>query len=252
MEVHHHSQTSRKKWTHYLFEFFMLFLAVFAGFLVENQREHYIEHMRAKQYARALYSDLVSDTSTLSNNIRTIREIIQNQEKMLSLMRQNDTNPVPGATLYYYASRATAGTFFTVKTATLQQLKNSGSLRYFNSFELVRLINEYDQSLMNQFSRNDVDMIYSTEYRHAYTEIFSFEGEDRITTLMFLYPEASDSILKLDIPLHPHDKKQLSNYLHALQNRRYNLSRRVEKYYSEPLDAAVRLINSLKEEYRFN
>jgi hypothetical protein len=42
MEVHHHAHTARKKWTHYFWEFFMLFLAVFCGFLAENQREHYI------------------------------------------------------------------------------------------------------------------------------------------------------------------------------------------------------------------
>jgi hypothetical protein len=46
MEVHHHAHTARKKWTHYFWEFFMLFLAVTAGFLVENQREHFIEHKR--------------------------------------------------------------------------------------------------------------------------------------------------------------------------------------------------------------
>src|SRR5215213_11711783 len=39
MEVHHHSHTERKRWQHYLFEFFMLFLAVFAGFLAENWRK---------------------------------------------------------------------------------------------------------------------------------------------------------------------------------------------------------------------
>jgi hypothetical protein len=30
--------TSRKKWTHYFWEFLMLFLAVFCGFLAENLR----------------------------------------------------------------------------------------------------------------------------------------------------------------------------------------------------------------------
>ena len=49
MEVHHHSHTARKKWTHYFWEFFMLFLAVTLGFFVENQREHYIEGQREKK-----------------------------------------------------------------------------------------------------------------------------------------------------------------------------------------------------------
>ena len=44
MEVHHHTHlasgkthTARKKWTHYFWEFLMLFLAVFCGFLAELQ-----------------------------------------------------------------------------------------------------------------------------------------------------------------------------------------------------------------------
>src|SRR5215204_177352 len=65
MEVHHHPHTSRKKWTHYLWEFLMLFLAVFCGFLAENQREHYVEHHRAKAYAQSLFNDLQNDTGEL-------------------------------------------------------------------------------------------------------------------------------------------------------------------------------------------
>ena len=50
MEVHAHTHTARKKWTHYFWEFLMLFFAVFCGFLAENQREHLIEHKREKVY----------------------------------------------------------------------------------------------------------------------------------------------------------------------------------------------------------
>ena len=57
MEIHHHSRTRRQKLTHYFWEFFMLFLAVVAGYLVENQREHYVEHQREKQFMASLYQD---------------------------------------------------------------------------------------------------------------------------------------------------------------------------------------------------
>jgi len=37
MEVHHsHHPTHRKKWSEYIIEFVMLFLAVFFGFIAEN------------------------------------------------------------------------------------------------------------------------------------------------------------------------------------------------------------------------
>ncbi len=72
MEVHAHTHTARKKWTHYFWEFLMLFLAVFCGFLAENFREHKIEHKRARQFAISLVNDLSGDTvgSTYSDWVR--------------------------------------------------------------------------------------------------------------------------------------------------------------------------------------
>jgi len=76
MEVHAHTHTARKKWTHYFWEFLMLFLAVFAGFLAENQREHFVEHQREKQFINSLINDIKVDTTRLNSLIesRNIRE----------------------------------------------------------------------------------------------------------------------------------------------------------------------------------
>lgn len=71
MEVHAHTHTERKRFKHYLFEFFMLFLAVFCGFLAENFREHQVEKQRSKQYIRSFYEDLKTDTTRLNRGIRT-------------------------------------------------------------------------------------------------------------------------------------------------------------------------------------
>ena len=67
MEVHAHAHTARKKWTHYFWEFLMLFLAVFCGFLAENQREHYVENQREKKFARRLLSDIREEFNVLSS-----------------------------------------------------------------------------------------------------------------------------------------------------------------------------------------
>ncbi len=71
MEVHHHAHTPgsdshrglRKKWSHYFWEFLMLFLAVFCGFLAEYQLEHKIERDREKVYIKNMYKDLKADTA---------------------------------------------------------------------------------------------------------------------------------------------------------------------------------------------
>ena len=52
MEVHHHTHAGhgKKTWKDYFWEFLMLFLAVFCGFLAEYQLEHVVEHQREKEY----------------------------------------------------------------------------------------------------------------------------------------------------------------------------------------------------------
>jgi hypothetical protein len=69
MEVHAHTHSARKKWTHYLWEFLMLFLAVFCGFLAENFREHLLEHQREKKYMISFVEDLETDTTELRKAI---------------------------------------------------------------------------------------------------------------------------------------------------------------------------------------
>jgi hypothetical protein len=67
-------------WKHYFFEFFMLFLAVFCGFLVENQRERMVEHQREKTLITELVEDLGKDSAYLS---WCINSIIPNHMKLL-------------------------------------------------------------------------------------------------------------------------------------------------------------------------
>src|SRR5687767_10815291 len=87
MEVHHHAHTARKKWTHYFWEFLMLFLAVTLGFFVENQREHYIENQRAKQYASFLHNDLAKDTANLFQRIEYMASGIKQIDTLISILK---------------------------------------------------------------------------------------------------------------------------------------------------------------------
>src|SRR5258705_9746533 len=59
MEVHAHTHTPRKKWTHYFCEFLMLFFAVFCRFLAENIREHRIEMKRGNEYLESYRNELL-------------------------------------------------------------------------------------------------------------------------------------------------------------------------------------------------
>ena len=68
MEVHNHPHhvTHKKKWAEYLLEFFMLFLAVFLGFLVENYRETLVNKEKELHYLQNMVADLKADTADVN------------------------------------------------------------------------------------------------------------------------------------------------------------------------------------------
>ncbi|HET9434223.1 MAG TPA: hypothetical protein VFO37_10735, partial [Chitinophagaceae bacterium] len=126
MEVHSHSHipTSRqKKWSHYFWEFLMLFLAVFCGFLAENQREHYIEKQRAKEFAKSMVEDLSADTLNLNYTIRLYDSLSRNIDTFRQLLKKKIINKIPGGQIYYYGDAALSGYRMPFNTATIEQLK---------------------------------------------------------------------------------------------------------------------------------
>src|SRR5690349_16926936 len=96
MEVHHHSGNNqhRTKWTHYLWEFVMLFLAVFCGFLAENFREHQVEKSRGKQYMLSFYEDLKTDTTKLGEMVLYDDDKIAGLNNMESCYDSIAANPL--------------------------------------------------------------------------------------------------------------------------------------------------------------
>ena len=145
MEVHHHGHVhEKKKWKEYIFQFFMLFLAVFCGFLAEYQLEHYVEKERAKGLIASLITDLRKDTATI-NTLEKFRLTIRKPrlDSFYSLV----TMP-PGKVekkIYYQLLWNIAEFYsFNQSTGTINQLKNAGYLRYFSDNDLLNLISDYE------------------------------------------------------------------------------------------------------------
>ena len=71
MEVHAHDlhKAPGHGLKHYLFEFLMLFLAVFAGFLAENYRETLVNKEKELHYMQNMVADLKADTTDLNFSI---------------------------------------------------------------------------------------------------------------------------------------------------------------------------------------
>jgi len=245
MEVHHHSHTERKKWTHYFWEFFMLFLAVTAGFFVENQREHLVEHQREKQFIQSLFNDIKADTDNLARiiNARTAKE--HAGDSLLYLMN-SDSSKNFTKEIYFYAGSIsrTLPYRFVPNDGTIQQLKNSGALRLIRNRAVADSIAKYDVSVRNMVGQGAVEEALIDHYRTAAAKIFD----------ALVFDKMFDENLNL-IGLHS-DKPDLQSYnkreLYEWNYRLYGLkgiNRANRRDARLLLHQAINLLNTLKEAY---
>jgi len=171
MEVHAHTHTARKKWTHYFWEFLMLFLAVFCGFLAEYQLEHKIERDRAKQYIRSFYNDLKTDTAEFTKLIAIY------ENKMNAFSKRDEcfeslSGNIQGSDscITELIWKANGFPDFVNADQTLLQLKNAGGLRLLKQADAdsilaydkkVRFIIKFETTGFQERQYRIRDLLYS-------------------------------------------------------------------------------------------
>ena len=150
MEVHAHSHTARRKWTHSLWEFLMLFLAVFCGFLAENQREHMVEHRKEKQYLTSLVSDLKFDTSQFNLRARQFEEKFPFFDSLFKFLDdpKKFNNKLPFR--FWKQTELISSTYIPAEP-TLQQLKYSGNFRLLLNKKVLDSILVYESHINGNY-----------------------------------------------------------------------------------------------------
>lgn len=161
MEVHHHTHSGhgKKSWRDYFWEFLMLFLAVFCGFLAEYQLEHKLERDRAKELAKSFYYELKNDSATA---VSKVQNRIKQENALYGVVKYLEDSDLAHtsksfAINFTYGVSFRTPSIFEPKTAILEQLKNSGSLRYFKSDELQNLIGDLTVAIKNIYDRQELE-----------------------------------------------------------------------------------------------
>ena len=245
MEVHHHAHTARKKWTHYFWEFLMLFLAVFCGFLAENEREHYIERKRAKDYARSLIHDLQNDTVQLSNFINQIPSFISKCDTFRMLSRE--IKHASTGSLYYFGSVVNEASDFTSTVSTLDQIKNSGSLRYFDAV-LQDKISQYARLV----DRNKDYKTFGIPEHLRGISLWNKIFDSYVLVEFFRSAKgrpALDSFLHSNPPLINNDPLLMKEFSNAVLSKHNSESIMLALYYKPAFKRASELIQLLKKKY---
>jgi hypothetical protein len=214
MEVHNHTHTKRTKWTHYLWEFIMLFLAVYLGFMAENWREHKIENHRAHNYIETFYEDLKNDkgrlNSLIANDSKKIAALATLKSCYDSLLQNED--PV---SLLRIIKHSLANNIFLSERRTIDQLANAGG---------YRLLKRQDADSIASYSNQCTGFaeFQSTAYQQTQDELRTLFNETvDFTAYADLFPDITNQTFpdstESGIPLFGHaTKDQLKKFFNTL------------------------------------
>ena len=144
MDAHHpHHITHKKKWGEYLLEFFMLFLAVFLGFVTENIREHIVEKNRAHQFLQSMQVDVRTNISNLDSLMRQDNKYISDYDSLVMWLL-SDSASIDRAVFAKNMGAVWVRNFL-VRKETYEQMKSSGSLRYVGDIEFLKKMMDYER-----------------------------------------------------------------------------------------------------------
>ena len=254
MEVHPHPHHGAKKnWKSYFWEFLMLFLAVTLGFFVENQREHYVEHIRAKEFSRSLVKDLENDTAAIHAQIKSAEIYITNVDSLLSLSKTK--LEARNASRFSFYTRFMYWTVpITWNRATFEQIKNSGSLRYFKNYRLLEKLTKYEAII------NDIE---SEAYNHKERGNLLLKQINVIIDPAYHHELSKHYLISLDTMSRNTMESLLAGYTGSLENKKddinemlnmtivqkRNLRRDIDVSWKQAEKLAIELIDDLRHQY---
>lgn len=147
MEVHHHAHHGGKKnWKSYIWEFVMLFLAVFCGFLAEWRLEQMIEHHREEEYIHSMVEDIHADVEQTGKLITQVEGRIGMMDSLLAALSSDGIHQ-NSSKAYELWMKSIGFPDFVQNDRTIQQLKSSGALRIIRNRPVSDKIMEYDQAV---------------------------------------------------------------------------------------------------------
>ena len=177
MEVHKHPHhvTHKKKWPEYLLEFFMLFLAVFLGFLAENFREHQVATEKEKVHMENVLEDLKADTAIYNNYTKNNKVLFKLIDTMIYLVKSPERKQHIAELAYTARMILPKYKPLYITDRTYDQMKSSGDLRLIRSKQVANNISSYYYSVIDLKKYNDAAFEWGSDYAISMGKIFDGE-----------------------------------------------------------------------------
>lgn len=170
---------TKKSWKSYTWEFVMLFLAVFCGFIANYQLSNVIDRDKEKQYMQSLVEDLAADTTNLSIVLKDFRQELARFDTVAAMyddlaVRFNDTllSNISSINGYYE---------FINTDRTFQQLKNSGEMRLIIKRSSAKAIMDYDSKMKHLMTMAQplVESVYTNQFAPLFSELVDMRAMEK-------------------------------------------------------------------------
>jgi hypothetical protein len=220
----------------------MLFLAVTLGFFVENQREHYIEHRREKDYVRQFIQDLKTDTAFFhhANDVNKANQL--RMDSLIQLLSSYTTGN-PTEEIYLFARAITSkGISMQYSTRTFEQLKGSGGLRLIRNSTVLDSVTLYYESL------KDLDVRVNHRFERL-SDLFRVTEELFDGWALNSIAEAGLTKQENTPPLLSSDRRVINKYVTRLGYFKATDLRIIERIEQVFMPDAAKLIDLIKKEY---
>lgn len=250
MEVHHpHHPTHKKKWSEYLLEFFMLFLAVTLGFFAENFRENLSDREKEKAIIISLKEDLIKDTAQLHYLINEYPNKIESwNDSLHSIINNKPTKGNEGlilqaiinCTVLQYYSAGEVANSITTSTESMNLIKNNKIKKQLLEYKKnEKYYTEYLKFTVNTFQQTDTAIL-------SFTDLKTFKQFNGKATLNDLYI-TSNNIPK-NINFQSYNKAIFQSHIRNIDHadlKVYDL----KTNYSMLLFNEKEILNTINEEY---
>jgi hypothetical protein len=239
------SSLKKKNWKSYFKEFFMLFLAVFCGFLAENYRESLSVQKIEKEYILSLVEDLKTDTTNLNLYI-TFRKEKSVLMDSLAEMMLSENRSLMGNEIYFLARQVFNEQAFFYSDGTIQQLKNAGNLRLLRKRNVVNALLTYEKKVKVLEGWDENDNRTKSTFREMGGKVFNSSELNKTMDLnmKFVVPTSNPQLITTDFGV----INELAFQIHYLSKMTKGNSLRAESLKSD----AGRLLELIHAEYKLN
>ena len=248
MEVHAHTHSvpiaiGRKKWTHYLWEFLMLFIAVFCGFLAENYRENIVNKEKAHHYIQNMVADLKADTADLNFSIY-YQQLFYNHldsASQIPIERIRDLN-TQDTFFYHFYPYYSWIEVFDQNDNTISQLK-AGGFNLIRDESVVDSINAVYNFYKSVKFSNDFEMVCYWDVTHKAQQVMKLPAPG--ITIQDAIPK---KLLDNTEIFTTNDKQAIQQLYNVMANAKGSLQTCIdfEKQYKEKAD---KLLGYLQQKY---